>query len=298
MRAMRSIVRLGLVIGCLFAAGVSAQAGLPFSTVFVGEERFHALVRRAEAEGWASLPLGERTGAIGRALVGTPYKNFTLEIDDRIEAASVNMRAMDCWTFFEIALGFSRMLAEPREAWTPRGLLAQVEKDRYRGGHCDGTYLSRLHYLEEWWADNARRGLVTDVTRSLGGVKVPHSAVEMTVNWKSYRYLRANPELREGIRQMEARVTRLGLYHVPKARVRAIEGKLRTGDVIGITTHDGPRYGTSHVGLAYRTQDGVLRFMHASAPRNFGKVVLDSRLSEYLNRYRSNAGIMVARPIR
>jgi len=39
-------------------------------------------------------------------------------------------------------------------------------------------------------------------------------------------------------------------------------------------------------------------FMHASAPRNYGKVVIDSRLSDYLNRYKSHAGIMVTRPMR
>ena len=48
------------------------------------------------------------------------------------------------------------------------------------------------------------------------------------------------------------------------------------------------------MGLAYRTDDGVLHFMHASAPRNYGKVVVDSRLSEYLQRYRTIAGILVA----
>ncbi|RYD71610.1 MAG: DUF1460 domain-containing protein, partial [Verrucomicrobiaceae bacterium] len=159
-------------------------------------------------------------------------------------------------------------------------------------------YLSRLHYLEEWLHDNSRRGLVADLTRQLGGTRAPHSAVEMTVNWRSYRYLRNNPSLRAGIRSMEKRVTDLGMYHIPKNRVPAIESKLRSGDIIGITTHDGKRIGTSHVGLAYRDSSGVLRFMHASAPRNHGKVVLDSRLSTYLDRFKSNAGILVARPLK
>ncbi len=33
---------------------------------------------------------------------------------------------------------------------------------------CTGEYLSRLHYLEDWLADNDRRGLVKDLTRELG----------------------------------------------------------------------------------------------------------------------------------
>jgi hypothetical protein len=38
--------------------------------------------------------------------------------------------------------------------------------------------------------------------------------------------------------------------------------------------------------------------MHASAPRNHGKVLLDARLSRYLHSFSSIAGIMVARPLR
>ena len=38
--------------------------------------------------------------------------------------------------------------------------------------------------------------------------------------------------------------------------------------------------------------------MHASSPHNYGKVVVDSRLSSYLYRYGSDTGILVARPLR
>lgn len=279
-----------------FFVTLRSEAGLPAETVFRGRPVFDRLV--AQAEPWVALPIGERTAAVGRALCGTPYKGFTLEIDDYIEAPSVNLLGLDCWTFFEAALAFARMLDEPRENWTPETMLKFIEIDRYRGGKCDGSYLSRLHYLEEWYSDNERRGLIKDLTRELGGVSAAHSAQEMTINWRGYRYLKKNPTLRTGIRQMEARVTQAGLAHIPKGRVAAIESKIQSGDVIGITTHDGRRIGTSHVGLAYRTPDGVLHFMHASAPRNHGKVLVDSRLSVYLNRFRSNAGIMVGRPLR
>jgi hypothetical protein len=275
---------------------LAKAAGLPLSQTFKGRAQFDKLLESAAA--WRQLPIGERTAAVGRALCGTPYKSFTLEIDDHVEAPSVNFEGLDCWTFFETALGFARMLDEPIEKWTPENLLAQIERDRYRGGVCTGGYLSRLHYLEEWLADNHGRGLVQDLTRTLGGVRAPHPANEMTINWKTYRYIRANPSLRAGIRDMEQHVTNMPFSHIPKALVASIESKLRSGDIIGITTHDPGGIGTSHVGLAYRGKDGVLRFMHASAPRNYGKVVLDSRLSDYLNRYRSDAGILVARPLR
>jgi hypothetical protein len=281
----------------LLMSALSARAATPpFETVFKGRARFDALV--AQADAWKALPIGERTAAVGRALVGTPYKSFTLEIDDRIEAPSVNLAGLDCWTFFESALAFARMLNEPRATWSPETMLRYIELDRYRGGQCDGTYLSRLHYLEEWFKDNAARGMISDLTRPLGGERVAHTANEMTIQWRTYRYIRTNPALRPAVRAMENRVSALPMCHVPKREVRAIEAQLQSGDIIGITTHDPGGIGTSHVGLAYRTADGVLHFMHASAPRNYGRVVVDSRLSDYLNRYRSDAGIMVARPLR
>jgi len=284
------------LLGFVLAANAES---LPFSTVFKGRDKFDRIVAKAKAENWAALPLGERTVTIGKELVGTRYKNYTLEIDNRIEAPSVNFVGLDCWTFFETALGMSRMMAEPPENWTPERLLHYVELDRYRGGTCTGEYLSRLHYLEDWLADNDRRGLVNDLTRSLGGVTVPHSAREMTVGWRHYRYLASNRSLLGPLGQMEARVSSRPLYQIPKNRVASIEGKLQSGDVIGIISRDGRHlFSTSHVGLAIRLPDGSLHFMHASAPRNYGKVVIDSTLSSYLYRFSTDSGILVARPIK
>ena len=289
------------VVALLFIALTvgNAESGLPFSTVFKGRDRFDGLVSKARQENWKALPIGDRTAAVGRALVGTRYKSFTLEIDNRIEAPSVNFNGVDCWTFYEISLAFARMLNDPEENWTPEQLLHYIEQDRYRGGQCTGEYLSRLHYLEDWLADNDRRGLVNDLTRNLGGVSVPHSAREMTVGWRHYRYLAANRALLGPLGQMEARVSSRPLYQIPKSRVASIEGKLRSGDVIGIVSRDGRRlFSTSHVGLALRQPDGSLHFMHASAPRNYGRVVIDSTLSSYLYRFGSHSGILVARPIK
>jgi hypothetical protein len=290
-----------LIVSLLFVTlgWASAESRLPFGTVFKGRDKFDRLVAGAREGNWKSLPIGERTATVGRALVGIRYKNYTLEIDNRIEAPSVNFNSLDCWTFFEISLGFARMLDEPAENWTPERLLHYIELDRYRGGQCTGEYLSRLHYLEDWLADNDRRGLVEDLTHSLGGVSVPHTAREMTVGWRHYRYLAANRSLLGPLRQMEARVSSHPLYQVPKSRVGSIEGKLRSGDIIAIVSRDGRRqFSTSHVGLALRLADGSLHFMHASSPRNHGRVVIDSTLSSYLYRYGTHSGILVGRPLR
>jgi len=295
MRIWKILVPAFLICSVAFAV----QSPLPFSTVFKGQDQFNRLVTKAKSGNWSSLPIGERTAVVGQALTGTRYKHFTLEIDNRVETPSVNFQGMDCWTFFEIALSFARMLNEPQSNWTPERLLHYIELDRYRSGECTGEYLSRLHYLEDWLYDNDRRGLVEDLTRSLGGANVPHSAREMSVGWRHYRYLAANRSLLGPLARMEANVSSRPLYQIPKNRVAGIESKLQSGDIIGIIGRDrSGLYSTSHVGLALRTNDGVLHFMHASSPGNSGRVIVDTGLSKYLYRYRSDSGILVARPLR
>src|SRR2546430_7775672 len=295
MRALRIFVPLILICATAFAF---AESRLPLKTIFKGEPQFSRLVSLAKQNDWKSLPIGERTAAIGQALLGRRYDSYTLEIDNRIESPSVNFTGLDCWTFFETSLAFARMLNEPEENWSPENLLHYIELDRYRGGVCTGEYLSRLHYLEDWLYDNDKRGLVEDLTTKLGGSSVPHAAREMTVAWRHYRYLASNKSLLGPLARMEADVSRRPLYQIAKNRVAKIEPKLQSGDIIGIVSHDGRLYSTSHVGLALRTSDGVLHFLHASAPHNYGKVVVDSRLSDYLRKYRSDSGILVARPLK
>ncbi len=290
--------KVWVLIVFIGSSAVAFESRLPFKTVFKGEPQFHRLVSLAKENNWKSLPIGERTATVGQALTGTRYKSYTLEIDNRIESPSVNFNGLDCWTFFEAALAFARMLNEPEENWTPENFLHYIEVDRYRGGVCTGEYLSRLHYLEDWLYDNNKRGLVEDLTVKLGGKRVPHSAREMTVAWRHYRYLAANKSLLGPLARMEADVSSRPLYQIPKNHVAKIESKLQSGDIIGIVSHDGQLYSTSHVGLALRTSDGVLHFMHASAPYNYGRVLVDSRLSAYLNTYRRDSGILVARPLR
>jgi hypothetical protein len=103
-------------------------ASLPEGVIFVGPTKYQALVSRGLSENWKELPVGERTTRVGLALVGTPYKNYTLELDDRVEAPSVNMAGMDCWTFFEIALGTARAL-KVSESPTTQDLLRMIELD-------------------------------------------------------------------------------------------------------------------------------------------------------------------------
>jgi len=273
-----------------------SPARLAMGTVFKGEAKFRALVQQAEKENWRQLPLGARTIRAARAMVGTPYVNYTLEVDNRVESPVVNLGGMDCWTYYENALAFARMLRYKPGPYTPQDMLHMVEVERYRGGVCTGNYLSRMHHLEEVFWDNERRGLAKNITPRLpGSVRLRREIREMTVQWKSYRYLRNNPSLLPEMGRIEARVSNLPVWHIPKRGVRAIEGYLQDGDVCAITYNGSGGY-TSHVGLIVKLQ-GRAYFTHATSDRDKGRMtIIDRPITDYLNHGSKHAGIVVLRP--
>lgn len=298
------ILRLILAVTAWGAGAVLAQkpvppsAGprLPLATVFQGESKFQAMTAKAERENWRSLPLGERTVRVARELLGTPYINYSLEVDDKIESPVANLEAMDCWTYYENALAFARMLRYQPGPYKPQDLLHMVEIERYRNGVCTGSYLSRMHHLEEVFSDNQRRGYATNITARLpGAVRLKREIHEMTVQWKNYRYLRSNPSLIEPMGKIEEQVSNLPVYHVPKSKVRSAEKYLKNGDICAITTHDSYGY-TSHVGMIVRVKDRAY-FSHATSDRDKGRqVIIDRPITDYVNGASKHAGIIICRP--
>lgn len=290
---------LSRAIACFFVllAGISQQTQaaefLPQQTTFVGTKVFRQICIKAEAQNWRQLPIGERIAKVAKELEGTPYRSFTLEIDDHIESPSVNLLGLDCWTFFEVSLGIARMLENQAAPYSPKDLLREIESTRYRNGRCRGQYLDRIHYLAEWFVDNHRRGNVNAITHRFPHQKMGNTCNEMSRLWKSYRYLKHNPELRIQMAQHEQAMTRMEVVMIPKQKVAGIEKQLKTGDIIGIARTDDGSY-CSHVGLIIRDAKGDAHFMHASS--DFKKVVVDQRISRYLARYKKHAGILVARP--
>ncbi len=281
------------------ASGLVGQktTGLPLAKTFIGEGKFAEVVKKAVANNWGKVPMGQRMGLLAMEFHGVPYVGFTLEIDDRVEAPSANLKGLDCWTFFEVVLGLARMLETPRASYAPQHLLDEILWTRYRGGRCSGSYLERIHYLNEWWFDNTARGNVKDLTTEWGvdEALVGRESREMTKLWKSYRYLKHNPDLRPPMARLEALVTALPVRYIPNAEVPGIEAKLQTGDILGIVTkHQGGV--CSHVGLCVRLAgERHPQIMHASS--NHRKVVLEGRVSEYLKTYTAHKGLLVCRPL-
>ncbi|MGI9241289.1 MAG: N-acetylmuramoyl-L-alanine amidase-like domain-containing protein, partial [Verrucomicrobiales bacterium] len=109
------------------------------------------------------------------------------------------------------------------------------------------------------------------------------------------RYLRNNPGLLPEMGRIESRVSKLPVYHIPKSKVRAIEGKLRDGDICAITSNW--KYGyTSHVGLIVK-KEGRAYFAHATSDRSKGrKTIVDRPITDYLYGSKKRAGIVICRP--
>jgi hypothetical protein len=259
--------------------------------VFTGREAFERLLRLAREGSWRERPIGERIGAIGMALRQTPYVDATLELYQDREVCSVNLRGLDCVTFFESALAFARMLR--RGGRTPEALLAEVTFTRYRRAQV-GDYVSRLHYLSDWFVDNELKHVVRLITRELPGAARFRKQVSfMSRHPEAYRQLRASADLVRKIARVEAEINAREMAYVPKEHVAGAQPRLMTGDIVGITTAiDG--LDCAHAGVCYR--DGrTLRLLHASTTRK--AVVLDEELATYLARVPTDTGIMVARPL-
>jgi N-acetylmuramoyl-L-alanine amidase-like protein len=286
--------------------------------VFVGEEKFEQLLTLGRERAWSELPIGERVGAIGVALRQTPYVGGPgrerglargrpslpgsrlrgrreMEpapgYEDR-EVCSVNLRGLDCVTFFEISLAFARMLR--RDGRGPEALLAEVTFIRYRGGRLT-DYASRLHYLSDWFFDNEHKRVVRVTTRELpGATRLTKRINFMSTHPEAYRQLTANADTVGKIAGVEAEINAREIQHVPREKVGAVQPLLMTGDIVGVTTTiDG--LDCAHAGFCYRDEEGVLRLLHASTTQN--AVILDAELATYLGSVSTHTGIMVARPL-
>ncbi len=291
-------VFIALMSKTLVSAGVLAITGPKHArgrerdqNVFTGREAFERLLRLAREGAWREQPIGERVGAIGMALRQTPYIDATLEIYADREVCSVNLRGLDCVTFFESALAFARMLR--RGGHTPEALLTEVTFTRYRGAQVT-DYVSRLHYLSDWFVDNELKHVVRLITRELPGAARFRKRVSfMSRHPEAYRQLMANADLVPKIARVEAEINAREMAYVPKANVAGAQPLLRTGDIIGITTAiDG--LDCAHAGFCYR-DEGKLRLLHGSTIRK--AVILDEELATYLARVPTHTGIMVARPL-
>ena len=229
----------------------------------------------------------------GETLLGRPYVYHTLE-GNAAEQLVVNLQQFDCTTFIEttlaLALANQELPANYTAAQADPVFRKYLAKIRYRNGQIDG-YASRLHYLSDWLRDNERKGIVQDVTREIGGVQVQKDLNYMTATMHKYPHL-SDPVVFKQMAQVQTDISQQPFWFIRKNQFRAIEPKLREGDIILLTAAR-PGLDTRHVGYA-TWRSGRVYLLHASSDHH--KVVITpTPLADYLLGNKRLSGIRVAR---
>ncbi len=234
-------------------------------------------------------PVGEVMVAIGKSFIGTMYEAHTLEIAQP-ETLVVNLRNFDCTTYVENCLVLARV-SKMRNP-TVKKYMEQLQYERYRNGKIDG-YTSRLHYFTDWIYDGQKKGIVKDITKSLGGVPYKKEINFMTTHREAYKQLK-NDQFYKKIGEIEKELNKRKLYYIPKDSVAKIANKLKDGDIIAFTTNI-PGLDVSHVAMIIKINNET-RILDAP---DVGKRVRISYvpLSEYIKGNKNQTGIIVSRPL-
>jgi hypothetical protein len=234
-----------------------------------------------------TLPIGALIAAFGRTFVGAPYIPGSLEVEGP-ERLVVNLRSFDCVTFVENMIALARTV---RAGGHYPEFTRELLRIRYRDGKLAG-YPSRLHYFSEWISNNDAKGIVQNITQSIGGQRDPEPITFMTGHRGSYRQLGDDAIFGE-IGVMEKRLSDEPRYVIPESQIAQHAAGIQDGDVIAAASNL-PGLDIAHTGIALWVE-GKLHLMHAPL---VGSVVEISAapLAERIVSIKAQDGIMVARP--
>jgi hypothetical protein len=274
-----------LIALTLYAATVFAQGdGMPLpdsdSLIFIEKSK---LLNECTKESTSF-----KTIKTAYSFVGTPYVGKTLEINQD-EQLVVNLHGLDCSTFIESVLAI--MLVSEISAPSFIKYKEMLKKIRYRNGIIEG-YESRLHYFTDWIYDNEQKGVVTDITKELGGVPFDREINFMSTHPAAYIQLATDSARIKRIVTIEKEISSRDYYFIPKENVATIETRLEEGMIVAITTGIAG-LDIAHVGFLVKV-NGRIHLLHASS--DAGKVVVsDKPLADYLAGNKRQTGIMVLR---
>jgi hypothetical protein len=251
---------------------------------------FDEVMADPEIDALRQRPIGDVMQAFGMRFIGKPYVAGMLDEPEE-EQLICSLYGFDCVTFVESTLALARAVKAGDRSY--EAFATNIRETRYRGGEMDG-YCSRLHYFTEWISDNERRGIVEDVTRDVGGVRLEKTINFMTEHRQSYPRFASNDSLFTCVREVEERLARQDYYYVPQERIRAAYGGLRAGDIVALVTNI-KGLDVVHTGLVYDAGDAGKGLLHASTS---GGVMVSPDLQEYVQNIRTQIGIVVARPVK
>lgn len=275
-----------LLINFTFFVSVNAQI-YSEQDVEICSEKFEYAANNNLAE----LSVGDIIVEIGKTSLGLDYEAFTLEKGDH-EQLVIHLSGLDCYTFFESSLAFARCIKKGETTF--KDFQNEIKSLRYRNGIIN-NYTSRLHYSSDWLYDNARRGIIKDVTKEIGGIEYSKEIDFMSAHSNLYKQLKNNDVNISLMKEIEDSISNRLYYYIPENFIGCIEEKIQNGDIILLTAKT-KGLDISHTGIAIKLNDGRIHFMHA--PMKGAKVQITKQpLSEYVKEVKNHTGIMVARPI-
>ncbi|MEO8666246.1 MAG: N-acetylmuramoyl-L-alanine amidase-like domain-containing protein [Ignavibacteria bacterium] len=235
------------------------------------------------------LPINEVIVEVGKTFMGTPYVAGTLDENPHSEEVVIKITGLDCVTFVENSLVFSRLIKQGKTSF--EDYMIELEKIRYRDGMNTG-YPSRLHYFTDWIYDNEKKGIVKDITKEIGGVPYQKRINFMSSHRNSYKQLAGDDNNFSGIGEIEDQINARDIYYIPVEDIPNVYDKLQTGDIVGITsTIDG--LDVAHTGYIYK-QDGKTYLLNASL-KDKQVEISPMELQDYILGNKKQGGIVVAR---
>lgn len=233
---------------------------------------------------FAESTVAAKTLAVAKTFLGTPYVNGCLDRTAE-ECLAVNLCELDCWTFMENSLAIA--LAEPGNFESYKSHLQEL---RYWGGYVNG-YGSRIHYFTGWLLQNEKRGILQDLTESMGGVPYRKNIGYISARPAKYPKIK-NPDNLRAIRAAERRINAHPWFYIPQNRIAQMEHLIQEGDIVSLTAWKS-ELDIAHQGFAVKV-NGRIHLMHASS---LGKKVIISKqaLPDYVLSQAGQTGIMVAR---
>lgn len=217
-----------------------------------------------------------------------PYLAHTLEGGDR-EQLTVNLRAFDCTTFVETVIALT--LTAISDAPSFETFMKELRSIRYRKGEIDG-YASRLHYATDWLQENEQRGLLRNLSPSLGGVKEAKKLSFMSSHRDAYGRLKNDDLMLQLIAAREEMINQQGGFdYLPNEMINEVAHLIPHMSVILFTTST-EGLDVTHMGFAFRKGEKLL-FLHASSAGE--RVMIDRQtLPEYTYKQPYCTGIIVA----
>lgn len=276
-----------LLISQLLSAILFAQNSYTQKDVAVCKEKFEFAV----SDSLSNLPINNVVITIAKSFIGLEYESHTLDKNKR-EKLVVHLTGLDCYTFLETSLVFARLIKEGKSNFSD--FQKEVIKIRYRNGKIN-DYSSRLHYFSDWIFEMNKRGITKDITREIGGVKYNNKIDFMSTHPDSYLQLKSDSVMIKKISKIEREISNRKYYYIPQNKIADIDGKIHSGDILGITTNISG-LDISHTGIAIREKDGQIHLLHAP---NVGKKIQISKepLADYIQKHKYQTGIIVSRPL-